>query len=51
MRIAVIEHNVRALAFRQREDFVAIMRKDAAGFTGQAIVMGRALRAQARVWP
>lgn len=51
MRIAVIEHNVRALAFWQREGFVEIMRKPAPGFAGQAIVMERALRAQARVGP
>lgn len=51
MRIAVIEHNVRALAFWQREGFVEILRKPAPGFTGQAIVMERALPTRARVGP
>jgi GNAT superfamily N-acetyltransferase len=45
LRIAVIESNVRALAFWQREGFVEILRKPAPGFTGPAIVMERGISA------
>ena len=41
LRIAVIEHNTRALAFWRREGFTEIYRKPSSDFTGQAIVMER----------
>ena len=43
LRIAVIETNLRALGFWQRQGFNQLYRKDAAGFTGRAIVMERRL--------
>lgn len=43
LRIAVIESNVRAIAFWQRQGFAELYRKEAAGFTAQAIVMERVL--------
>jgi GNAT superfamily N-acetyltransferase len=41
LRIAVIETNLRALAFWRREGFAELYRKPAPRFTGQAIVMER----------
>jgi GNAT superfamily N-acetyltransferase len=41
LRIAVIETNVRALAFWRREGFAELHRKPAPHFTGQAILMER----------
>ena len=43
LRIAVIETNPRALKFWRREGFTELYRKPAAGFTGQAIVLERAI--------
>jgi len=43
IRIAVIDTNVRALAFWHREGFVELVRKDSVGFTGAAIIMERSL--------
>jgi len=42
LRIAVIETNIRALSFWQREGFVELLRKESGtGVTGRAIVMER----------
>jgi GNAT superfamily N-acetyltransferase len=43
LRLAVIDKNVRGLAFWQREGFREIYRKPASRFTGDAIVMQAAL--------
>lgn len=39
LRIGVVEHNVRGLAFWQREGFVQIERKASAQFTGDILVL------------
>ena len=43
LRISVIETNPRALGFWRREGFTELYRKPAPHFTGQAIVMERAI--------
>ena len=43
LRLAVIEGNVRGLRFWQREGFVELYRKPTAKFTGDAIVLQRAI--------
>jgi GNAT superfamily N-acetyltransferase len=43
LRIAAIETNTRALAFWHREGFSELYRKPSSRYTGQAIVMERAL--------
>lgn len=39
LRIGVVEHNLRALAFWQREGFVQIERKTSSQFTGDVLVL------------
>jgi GNAT superfamily N-acetyltransferase len=43
LRLAVIDQNVAALHFWQREGFAELYRKPTTGFTGDAVMMRRAL--------
>jgi GNAT superfamily N-acetyltransferase len=43
LRLSVIDKNLQALAFWQREGFIEMYRKPTTQFTGDAIVMQRSL--------